>query len=282
MKKLVIVNLRLKVFFFILCSLLFFSACSSAPIITATDLPISTYVPSYTSTPTKAIPPTLTPTLTTTPMPTSTPTSIPLLISKAGRVVRSVQFDSLSTLNFSVDTAGNYEVKDGLLILTDPISTTGNPWGDGHVALRSIFSPQVGHVSLFVFRVEPNTYFGYHYELYENTAGHPYRGVNLDCCLPGLVLNIDQGNDSGHPTQTSMPVSAFQFGVWYVYALQAKEDGSFTAQIWERDTPNTLIFDRSFQLDETWIVPGFTFIVAVDQGKMEIDEYQELELNNNQ
>jgi hypothetical protein len=207
---------------------------------------------------------------------------VPLLGSQPGRVVRSEHFDDLSTISFSVDSPGSMEVEDGLLILTDPISTTGNPWADGHVALRSIFSPQVEHVSLFVFRVEPNTYFGYHYELYENTAGHPYRGVNLDCCMPGLVLNIDQGDDNGHPTQTSMPVSAFQFGVWYVYALQAKVGGSFTAQIWERDTPNTLIFERSFQLDETWTIPGFTFIVAVDQGKMEVDEYQELELNDNQ
>lgn len=193
-------------------------------------------------------------------------------------MVRNEHFDDLSTLSFSVDTPGSVEVEDGLLILTDPISTTGNPWADGHVALRSMFSPQVGHVSLFVFRVEPDTYFGYHYERYENIAGHPYRGVNLDCCVPGLVLDIDQGNDNGHPTQISMPVSAFQFGVWYVYALQAKVGGSFSAQIWERDAPNTLIFDRNFKLDEGWAKPGFTFIVAVDQGKMEVDEYQEVEL----
>jgi hypothetical protein len=208
-----------------------------------------------------------------------TATPIPLLFPTTGRVVRSEHFDSISTLSFSVETGSTVEVADGLLILTDPISTTGNPWADGHVALRSKFSPQVEHPSVFSFRVDKNTYFGFHYELYDNTSkGVFYRGINLDCCLPGVALDTDQGYGENHATQRSMPVNRFRPGVWYVYALRVRSAGRVTAQIWERDQPGTLIFDRSFQLDEGWSQSGFTFIVAVNQGRMEVDEYQELEL----
>lgn len=268
-------------FITILSFLLFSFACNSSSSINATAVPsiIVTYVPSltYTSTPTN-IP---VPTPTNTNLPTSTATPIPLLISNAGRIVRSEHFDNLSTLSFSFDTAGDMELRDGLMILTDPMSITGDPWGDGHVAERSRFSPQVGNLSIFLFKADDNTYFGYHYELYESTdSGVLYRGINLDCCVPGLSLNIDKGYGGNHANQSSTPVTQFKHGVWYFYALQVQLDGFVKAQLWERDQPNTLIFDHNFQLDEGWTKPGFTFIVAVDQGEMDVDEYQEVELTD--
>jgi len=222
-----------------------------------------------------AFPPTATLVPSATTMP---PTPFSLPSAQAGRVVHSEHFNDLATLGFSVDSAGDMQIRDGLMILSDSFSKTGDPWADGHVAERSIFSPRVGDVSVFLFKAEKNTYFGFHYELYESTdGGGYYRGINLDCCLPGLTLDIDSGYGSDHATRQAFPVDRFQPGTWYFYSLRIQPDGTFTAQLWERDRPDRVIFDLNHTLDPGWAKPGFTFIVAVEQGTMEVDEYQEVE-----
>ena len=211
-----------------------------------------------------------------TPTGTSTP---PIL--KAGHIVRSEHFDNLSTLSFSMFGVANYEIEDGLLILTDKIANNGDPWSDGDITGRSNFSPQAGNVSVFLFKVEENTFFGFHYELYDNTnEGVLYRGINLDGFESNVSLHIDKGYGDNHTSQQSVLIPQLKGGIWYFYALQVQPGGYVTVQLREKDQPDRLIFNNNFQLDEGWTKPGFTFVIIVDQGKMEIDEYQELEITD--
>ncbi|MCJ7518704.1 MAG: hypothetical protein MUO42_03425, partial [Anaerolineaceae bacterium] len=84
--------------------------------------------------------PTKTPAPTNTPQPTYTPmaTDIPYV----NRVIRDVNFNDLSFFEF--DIVGDYELKDGLLILIDPINT-GDPWADGSSDIWSQFSIKQGN-----------------------------------------------------------------------------------------------------------------------------------------
>jgi len=174
---------------------------------------------------------------------------------------------------------GISDVIDGHLVLTEKFSS--QPTADGEAAGRSIFSPQPGNVSVFLFKAEENTFFGYHFEAYERTdAGEQYTGINLQQQGFGVNLNFWKGISGSQALELSLPITKFQYGTWYYYSLQAQPDGFITAQLWERDQPANMIFDRTVQLDPEWAKPGFTFVVTAYQGKMEIDEYQEIELTN--
>jgi hypothetical protein len=251
--------------------LLFSFACSAAPNSTATSTakPADTPTATHTPEPTATAQPTFTP--------TSTPAPTPMLIAKTGRVIRSEHFDSLSTLSFpSTGGVGGFDVIDGHLVLMEKFSS--NPTADGEAAGRSIFSPQPGSTSVFLFKAEENTYLGYHFELYENTAsGQQYTGINLQQQGSGLQLNFWKGASGSQKLQLSLPVSKFRYDTWYYYSLQVQPDGLVTAQLWERDQTTNVIFDRTIQLDPEWAKPGFTFVVTSYQGKMEIDEYQEID-----
>jgi len=107
-----------------------------------------------------------------------------------------------------------------------------------------------------------------------------YTGINLQQQGSGLQLNFWQGKAGNQKIQLSLAVSKFKYDTWYYYSLQVQPDGTVTAQIWERDQPANMIFDSTVQLDPEWAKPGFTFVVTSYQGKMEIDEYQEIELDN--
>lgn len=244
--------------------LLFSFACSTTPNMTATPTPNPTDTPPAMSTPT----PTATEQPTLTPSSTPTPAPTPMLVSKTGRVIRSEHFDSLSTLSFGIYGVGGFEVVDGHLVLTEKFSS--EPTEDGEAAGRSIFSPQPGNVSVFLFKAEKGTYFGYHFELY---SGTDYTGINLQQQGAGLQLNFWKGPE----LQLTLPVTKFQYNTWYYYSMQAQPDGTVTAQLWERDQPENVIFDHTVQLDPEWGKPGFTFVVTSYQGTMEIDEYQEIE-----
>jgi hypothetical protein len=255
----------------VLWFLLFSFGCSATPVATATSAPSITDTPISTNTPD--------PTATSQPSATPTATAVPLLISKNGRVIRSEHFDSMSTLSFSMYGTGVSDVADGHLILTDKIVSNGDPWSDGEAAGRSKFSPQAGNVSVFLFEAEKDTYFGYHFELYENTdAGEQYTGINLQGYASTPHLNFWKGKSGSSTLQLSWPIDQFKYDTWYYYSLQVQPDGFITAQLWERDQPANVIFSRSVQLDSEWAKPGFTFVVTAYQGKMEIDEYQEVEL----
>jgi hypothetical protein len=236
--------------------------------------PTATTTPSPTTTV-----PTITPTVTytTTPTLTVTPAPTSMLNSQAGHVIRSEHFNNMSNLSFSMYGVGTSELIDGHLVLTESFSS--NPTTDGEAAGRSNFSPQPGDVSIFLFKTEKNTYFGYHYELYENTdTGQQYTGINLQQQGYGLNLNFWKGNSGNQTLLLSYPVTQFQYETWYYYSLQVKPDGSVVAKIWERDQPTNVILDQTVQLDPAWAKPEFTFVVTVYQGKMEIDEYQEVAL----
>jgi hypothetical protein len=240
--------------------------------------PSAAPVPSQTST-APAVFPTLSPTYTATA--TAVPTSV--LINHQGHVVRSEHFDDLSKLSLAMDTvAEDYSIVDGRLVLKAEISPENiSPWEDGDSAGRTKFSPGVGNVSVFLFRVEENTYFGFHFEIYEPTANSSqYKGINLQRLDNRLKLYFRAGEDGAIRDMITYPVDDFQFGTWYYYSLQVQPDGLVTARLWERDQPAKIIFDQTVQLDADWAKPGFTFVVTSVQGKMEVDEYQEIELTD--
>jgi len=247
---------------------------SATPPASATPSSSPTLTPTYTATAT------LQPTLT----PTATPTS--MLIANAGHVVRSVHFDDPSELGLVMDMdkdAEQYSITDSHFVLIAKNSPANvypwETWEDGGSGGRTKFSPQVGHVSVFLFRVEENTYFGYHFEVYESTAdGVQYKGINLQRLDNTLTLYFRVGNDAGTRDMLAYPVHDFQYGAWYYYSLQVQPDGLVTAKLWERDQPDKVIFEQTVQLDAEWAKPGFTFVVTSVQGKMEVDEYQEVEL----
>src|SRR5215207_3885603 len=177
--------------------------------------------------------------------------------------------------------AEEYSIIDGHLVLIAKTSPKNiNPWEDGDSAGRTIFSPRVGNVSVFLFRVEENTYFGFHFEIYESSVnGRQYKGINLQRLDNRLKLFFRVGTvDTNIRDIIAYPVYDFQFGTWYYYSLQVLPDGLVTARLWERDQPAKVIFDRTVQLDTNWAKPGFTFVITSVQGKMEVDEYQEIEL----
>ncbi|MBC7878534.1 MAG: hypothetical protein H7Y59_15290 [Anaerolineales bacterium] len=248
-------------------------ACSSPD-----ALPSATPVHSQTST-APSVFHTLSPTYTATA--TAVPTSV--LVNNQGHVVRSEHFDDLSTLSLAMDTiAEDYSIIDGRLVLIAEISPQNmSPWEDGDSAGRTIFSPGVGNVSVFLFRVEENTYFGFHFEIYETTANSfQYKGINLQRLDNKLKLFFRVGEDGTTRDIITYPVDDFQFGTWFYYSLQVLPDGLVTARLWERDQPAKMIFDQTVQLDTNWAKPGFTFVVTSVQGKMEVDEYQEIELTD--
>ncbi len=264
--------------FLILCLLLFPAACSAGPGTAVTETAGYTATPYPTnsrgSTPAR----TPSPSATDQPSPTPTATPMPLLGTLSGRVIRNEPFDTLSMSTFSTFGTIKPGVAAGNLVLSDMIPSDGDPWKDT-VAVRSTFSPKVGNTSVILFEAEANACFGFHYELYENTqAGEGYMGINLDGNNAELSLNIDKGVGGGnHFTQRSIPILYFRPGRWYLYSLLVEPGGIYNARIWERDRPDRPIFNSSFTLDPEWAKPGFTFVLTVWQGKIEVDEYQEVE-----
>jgi len=236
-----------------------------------------TPVISHTPTPTFTATATRQPTFTATTVPTSA------LANHQGRVIRSEHFDDPSDFSLAMDAvAEEYSITDGRLVLVAKVSPKNvSPWEDGDSAGRTTFSPGVGNVSVFLFQVEENTYFGFHFEIYETTdTGFQYHGINLQRLDNRLKLYFRVGQDGVTRDILTYPVYEFQFGTWYYYSLQVLPDGLVTARLWERDQPAKVIFDQTVQVDSSWAKPGFTFVVTSVQGKMEVDEYQEIELTD--
>ena len=241
-------------------------ACSPAPSVVTTLVPMDTATGTKTLIPTEThIPsPTVTVQPSATPPPTATPTP---LIADHGQVIFSENFDNL---DFPFNVYGPKRIENGTLVLDET-----PPDQQANVIYGTLSIPPDA-TTIVLFKTNGATTFniGYHVGDYGTDSLRRFSFNSASGTWDKYVGNPDSKSSGNYPVQ-DWNGRQIEFDRWCYFSLTRTADGSIDARIWERDKPETT-FRFQGNLGSEWGSFEFTFFVDFRLGSFILDEYQEL------
>ncbi len=83
---------------------------------------------------------------------------------------------------------------------------------------------------------------------------------------------------SGSDASVNSKIPPLTQGVWYIAMFRIRPQGLVQGMVWERDNPANIV-RFSHEVTQEWMNHEYFFQAGANDGKLEISDYQELELN---
>jgi len=184
------------------------------------------------------------------------------------RVLSHETFEDGMSSAFEVE--GNSTLANGILILDDPV-VSGSSSADGYASIRSTFDVKERTGYLTLFRTSPKSVFSI--------------GASFDGLVPWFAITGQNGtfflrwSGEGSGYKDALKLQ-HQPETWYYFLFWLNSHDIIEGRIWEKDHSEV---NTSFMLiigEEYLPIRQLEYSADVAGGRIEIDEFQELEFSD--